>query len=439
MTRQERTLLRRAAVVAVLLAALATVLVLTLGGSGSYVIHAQFLDAGQIVAGDEVQLGGDPVGSVDSLKITPNGLADLKLKITDPRLQPLHVGTTASIGSPGLSGVANRYVRIVPGPGDQPKIPDGGVLGPDQTHGIVDLDQLIDGLDAPTRKRFQLILRQSARVFASPADRQSNAAIEALNPALSQLTGLGRELVRDQGAVDALIRSTADVSTTLAQRRADVSGSIANTATVLGDVAGQRGALGDTLQRAPAVLGQARGVLSRTRTTLTAVDPVVRHLQPAAPPAAQLLRRVVPVARDAAPAIAAIRELLPQAHSTLVAMPELARTTVPALRSGTAAFKGLQPIVTGLRSYTPDLLGGFYEGFGGNETGYYDANGHFARIELEAGPGSDPGGLAKLPGYRTGLDARCPGAASEPVPDGSAPYVPADSPDLCDPGQTPKP
>jgi phospholipid/cholesterol/gamma-HCH transport system substrate-binding protein len=438
-TRQERTLLRRAAAVAILAIALATVVVLALRGTGAYTIHAQFLDAGQIVAGDEVQLGGDPVGSVDSLKITPNGLADLKLKITDPRLQPLHVGTTASIGSPGLSGVANRYVRLQPGPGDAPKIPDGGVLGPNQTHGIVDLDELIDGLDAPTRKRFQLILRQSARVFAAPADRQSNAAIAALNPALSQLNGLGHELVNDQGALDALIRSTADVSTTLARRRSDLGGSISSTAGVLEDVAGQRRALQDTLQRAPAVLKQAGGVLARTRTTLTSVDPAVRHLRPVAPIAARLLRQVVPVARNAEPAITAIRRLLPQAHSTLVAMPELARTTVPALHSGTAAFKGLQPIVTGLRGYSPDLIGGFFEGFAGNQSGYYDANGHFARIQLALGSGSEPSGPGGLPGYRTGLDARCPGAASEPVPDGSAPYVPADSPNLCDPGQTPKP
>ncbi len=438
MSRRERTLLRRVAVVAVLAVAAVAVLVIA-RGSGSYVIHAQFLDAGQIVAGDQVQLGGDPVGSVDSLKITPNGLADLSLKITDPRLKPLHVGTTASIGTPGLSGVANRYVRLQPGPGDAAKIPNGGVLGPNQTRGIVDLDVLIDNLDAPTRKRLQLILRESAHVFARPADRQSNAAIAALNPALSQLDALGRELVSDQGALDALIRSTADVSTTLARRRADVGGSITNTANVLEDVAGQRRALEDTLQRAPAVLNQAGGVLARTRTTLTSVDPAVRHLRPVAPVAARLLRQVVPVARNAEPAIVAIRKLLPQAHETLLAMPELARTTVPALRSGTEAFRGLQPIVTGLRGYSPDLLGGFFEGFGGNQSGYYDANGHFARIELALGPGSDPTGLATLPGYRTGLDARCPGAASEPVPDGSTPFVPPDSPNLCDPGQTPKP
>jgi phospholipid/cholesterol/gamma-HCH transport system substrate-binding protein len=424
-------------VVAILAAAAIAVLIITLHGPGAYVIHTQFRDAGQIVAGDEVQLGGDPVGSVDSLKITPNGLADLKLRITDARLQPLHVGTTASIGNPGQSGVANRYVRLFPGPGDQPEIPDGGVIGPDQTRGIVDLDELIDGFDAPTRKRFQLILRESARVFAPPTDRQANAAIVALNPALSQLNALGGELVRDQGALDALIRSTADVSTTLARRRADLGGSIANTASVFEDVAGQRRALEDTLRRAPAVLRQAGGVLSRTRTTLTSVDPAVRHLRPVAPVAARLLRQVVPVARNAEPAIVAIRKLLPQARSTLMAMPELARTTVPALHSGTTAFEGLQPIVSGLRGYTPDLIGGFFEGFLGNQSGYYDANGHFARIELAAGPGTTP--ITSAPGYKTGLDARCPGAASEPVPDRSTPYVPSDAPNVCDPGHTPKP
>lgn len=424
--------------VAVLVVGLVAVLLIT-RGSSSYVIHAQFEDAGQIVPGDQVQLGGDPVGSVDSLKITPNGLADLKLSITDPRLQPLHVGTTATIGNPGQSGVANRYVRLFPGPGDQPKIPDGGVLGTNQTRGIVDLDELIDGFDAPTRKRFQLILRQSARVFAPPSDRQANAAILAMNPALSQLNALGRELVSDQGALDSLIQSTADVSTTLARRRADLGGSIASTATVLQDVAAQRHALQDTLQRAPAVLNQAGGVLARTRTTLTSVDPAVRHLRPVAPLAARLLRQVVPVARNATPAIAAIRNLLPEAHSILVSMPDLARTTVPALQSGTAAFEGLQPIVTGLRGYTPDLIAGFFEGFNGNQSGYYDANGHYARVELAAGPGSDPTGLTTAPGFKTGLHARCPGAASEPAPDGSTPYVPSDAPNLCDPAQTPKP
>ncbi len=322
------------------------------------------------------------------------------------------------------------------------------MLGPEQTRGIVDLDTLIDSLDERSRNRLKLILRQGADVFAAPAARQANAAFALLNPALSRTNALGGELVRDQRALETLIRSTATVSSTLSGRRTELGSSIANTADVLTEIAKSRRSLQDTLRRAPGVLNQATGVLARTRTTLTDVNPAVRHLRPVAPLAARLLRQVLPVARDTAPAIVAIRKLLPQARTTLAAFPGLARTTVPALGSVVTAFSGLKPIVTGLRSYTPDLIAGFFQGFGGNHSGYYDANGHYARIALQTGAGTLPGGLATLlgagppgsgSGYVTGLDARCPGAASEPAPDGSTPFVPADAKDVCDPKQTPKP
>lgn len=434
---------------AALLVAVVAVAVIVLSSSGGgYVIHARFTDAGQLVIGDQVQLGGHPVGAVTDIAITHDGLADVRLRIDDARLVPLHLGTTATIGSPGLSGVANRYVRIDPGPGDAPKIADGGVLSPRQTHGIVDIDMLIDNFDAPTRMRMRTILREAADAFAPPAGRQLNRGLELLNPALSRSAALGRELVADQGALGRLVRTAADVATTLAARREQLGHGVAQTAAVLDEVAAQRRSLRSVLDRAPAVLRQATGVLGRTRTTLVAIDPAVRHLRPVAPLAAQLLREVLPVARNARPAIAQLRALLPQASRTLSVFPQTARTTVPALRSGATALRALRPIITGLRPYTPDLIAGFFEGFTGNSTGYYDANGHFARIMLANGPGLATGGVvgsagagagAAEPGYRTGMTARCPGAATDPAPDLSNPFVPPDVQGLCDPAEVFKP
>jgi phospholipid/cholesterol/gamma-HCH transport system substrate-binding protein len=439
-TRYERVVAARALSIGLLLIAVVVVVIVVRGCGASYVIDAQFRDAGQLVPGDQVQLGGHSVGSVARISITPDGLADVRLQITDPSLNPLHLGTIATIGSPGLSGVANRYVRLDPGPAAAPAIPDGGVLGPDQTRGIVDLDMLIDSLDKPSRTRLHEILRESADVLASPAGSQTNAALALLNPALSQTAALGSELVSDQAALSQLIRSTADVSSTLAARRSDLGQSVTNTAAVLRDIAAQRLAFSDLLRGTPAVLRQASGVLARTRPVLEAVDPVVRHLQPVALVAAGLLRQILPVARNAVPAIAAIRRLLPQASSTLAAFPSIASTTVPALQSATAAFIGLLPMITGLRPYAPDLIGGFFEGFGGNASGYYDANGHYARIEVNTGPGSTPGvPAAPSSGYRTGLVARCPGGASAPAPDGSNPFIPPDVKNLCNPANDPSP
>jgi phospholipid/cholesterol/gamma-HCH transport system substrate-binding protein len=431
--------------VALLAAAAGAVGLILLSGSRSYAIHARFRDAGQLVAGDQVQLGGHAVGSVTGISITQDGLADVRLEITDPHLQPLHLGTTATIGSPGLSGVANRYVRIDPGPGDAPEIPDGGVLAPEQTHGIVDIDELIDSFDGPTRMRLRTVLRESADAFAPPAGRRTNRAFALLNPALSRSAALGEELVGDQAALERLVRTAADVSSTLAARRAQLGHGVAETASVLRQVAARRRDLQDVLGRSPGVLRQATGVLARTRATLIAVDPAVRHLAPVAPLVAELLRRVVPVARNARPAIAQLRALLPQARRTLEGFPEVSRRTIPALRSGVAALVKLRPIITGLRPYTPDLLAGFFEGFTGNASGYYDANGHFARILVNLGPGTPTGGVvatsggANAAGYRTGITARCPGAATEPAFDSSNPFVPSDAGNLCNPSESPAP
>ena len=98
-------------------------------------------------------------------------------------------------------------------------------------------------------------------------------------------------------------------------------------------------------------------------------------------------------------------------------------------------------MVSGLRPYGPDLIGGFFNGFGGATAGYYDANGHYVRISVQGSSNSLPH-LLPVPegtpgpitgGYRTGLTARCPGAAEEAAPDGSNPWVPDES--LCDPKQ----
>lgn len=429
---------RVAAIAVLLVAMVAVIVVVTRGGASPYTLDARFSDAGQLVVGDQVQLGGRAIGSVSDVSIARDGLASIRLRITDDRFAPLHEGTRAEIGSPGLSGVANRFVRVFPGDASLPEIEDGGVLDAQHTRGIVDLDTLIDSLDATSRKRLQVILREAADVNDGKAGRQANTGLQYLNPALSRTGALGAEVVRDQAALRRLIASTAEVSTTLAAHRSDLGSSIHATAATLRQIAGRRQALRDALSRAPRVLGQARGTLRRTRATLVAVDPTVRHLRPLAAPLAEFLRRVVPVARNTGPALTAVRRLLPQAQQRLTAFPATARTAVPAIRSATAAFRGMLPVVTGLRAYVPDLIAGFFEGFLGDSTGYYDANGHYGRVQInDEGAGTLVGlgaltKAAQAAGLKTGMTARCPGAATDPAEDRSNPFVPPDS-DVCTP------
>jgi phospholipid/cholesterol/gamma-HCH transport system substrate-binding protein len=86
-------------------------------------------------------------------------------------------------------------------------------------------------------------------------------------------------------------------------------------------------------------------------------------------------------------------------------------------------------------------LAGWFTKFG-QVASAYDANGHYARIQPIFGLfdyDEDTGELTRKPdsqridGFGSSQQQRCPGAAVQPPPDGSAPY-PVDE---CDPDQTP--
>ena len=433
--------LNRALAIGALVLAVAVVAVVLLQGTGStYRIQARFADAGQLVKGDLVEVGGRPVGKVTALRLTDDGMADVELTIDDDAVTPLHEGTIAAIRTVGLAAITNRFILLDPGPPNAPAIRSGSVLPPTQTRGIVDLDMLLNAVDPTVRGHLRTVVRQAATAFAKPADTQTNEGLLYLNPGLSQTAALGRELVADQHAFETVVTASATASHALAQRADDLGAGLDATAATMRQIASARTALADVLARAPATFHHTRLTLARLDAALPVVDPLLRGLGPTIGPLGDLLRTTVPVARNSVPAIAQIHALLPQAIRVLRRIPALDKLAAPALSSTTVALRGVMPIVAGLRTYGPDVIAGLFTGFGGDSGGYYDANGHYLRIDFAGAPSSFPGLLSPIPGgsfpsggYRTGLTARCPGAAEEPVPDLSNPWVPDTS--LCDPSQ----
>jgi phospholipid/cholesterol/gamma-HCH transport system substrate-binding protein len=427
-------LARGAALIAITIAVIALIVVLT-GGGSSYVINARFQDAGQLVGGDLVTVGGHQVGSVGGVTLTANGLANVELDISDSSITPVRASTIAHIGQVSLTGVANRFVGLTLGVSGR-ALRSGEVLPSTQTRGIVDLDILLDSLTPPVRADIQQLFKTGAYVFSAPTAQQANKAFLYLNPALSQTAQLGREIVADKFALDRLVATTAKVSGALAARSADLGGAIANTSTALGEVASRRSALEDAISRAPAVLNQGTAVLRDTDYALRVLNPVLRDLQPVAPKLATLLRTLVPTTGDLIPTLAGIKKLVPGAEKALLAFPPVEKLATPAVNSLAAALPPLTPVLAGLRPYTPDVISGFFGGIGGNTGGSYDANGHYLRTSIELGAGSLSGlasllntvlsALPTLNGARVVTDA-CPGGASEAAADGSNPWSTPDT------------
>ncbi|HUZ27768.1 MAG TPA: MlaD family protein [Solirubrobacteraceae bacterium] len=443
---------RGAALGALILGVIALAVLLTSSGSG-YVIHARFYDAGQLVSGDLVTVGGHHVGSVGSLRLSSDGLADVELNITDSSVTPVRQGTIATIGQLSLTGVANRFVGLSLGMGAP--IPNGGALPPTQTRGIVDLDTLLDALTPRVRASLQGFLKSGAYLVAQPTAQQFNQFNLYLNPALSQVARLGSQVAADRETLAQLVASGSQVSQALATHSSDLAGAVTETAATLREVASERAALQDTLVRSPAVLGQATRVLGHVNTTLAVLNPALLHLQPVAPRVSALLSAVLPAAQNAIPTVNAVRRLVPSAEAALEGLPPVVRQAIPAVQSLTSGLKLLQPDLSLVRPYLPDVIAGFFSGVGGSSAGLYDANGHYLHGEITVqGGGSSLTGLLNLlsghlgsvgpfNGERTGLLRPCPGGGNAPALDASNPWTtpdvdPAVSP-VCNPAHDQKP
>ncbi len=449
----QRSQLTRVYAVLALGLAVAVLAVVLLSGSSTYVLHAQFEDAGQLVRGDLVTVAGHQVGSVGSITLANNGLADVELDITDHSFTPIRTGTQATIGQLSLTGVANRFVGLsLSNAGSV--IRNGGLLPSTQTRGIVDLDMVLDALTPKVRTSIQQVLRTGAYLVSRPTASQFNQAALYFNPALSQLTQFGGELVADRFALQRLISSGAEVTSALAADSPDLGGAVTNTATTLREVAAERAALEDLLLRAPGVLAQGRGVLADVNYAARQLDPTLTDLRPVAPPLATLLRNAAPAAQGTAQLVTGISGLVPSAEQALQGFPPEERKATPAVKSLTSALTGITPILAGLRPYTPDVVAGFFNGVGGASGGSYDANGHYLKTLLALqGGGSSlsgllslvgplTGSLGPLNGGRTSLLAPCPGGGNPPAADRSNPWTTPDGArgsSICNPADDQRP
>ena len=396
---------------------------LVVGGS-PYVIHARFIDAGQLVVGAPVQIGGDRVGEVADLSITSDGQADVRLDLEAGGWTPLHRGTTATIRSPGFSGVANRYVDLMPGPLGAPEIPDDGVLTSDETRPIVDLDEVLDMFDEKTRDDVQRFIAGSAEIYAGNA-QDINDTILYLNPALSQTRALTRELARDKRQFGDLLVDASTVMASLAPRGGEIEQGVGNTAATLDALAFERESFGRALDGAPALFRQARGSLVDIRGALRDIRPALRDTRPLAKPSAEIFRKLDPLARRSIPVVRDARELIEPLLRTLEGVPPLAEVGVDALGSTASAVRDGRPIFEGLRPYAPDLGAALFGGLGASTMSAYDANGHYARggpdparelRHLRPAPPAAPGPDTGLP-FRPGcpLPRRGGGAGRGPV------------------------
>jgi phospholipid/cholesterol/gamma-HCH transport system substrate-binding protein len=428
----------RVATVATVALAVIVVGVLLFTSGGGYEVTLRLSNASQLVKGDWIEVGGVPIGSVKDISLASNGEAELKVSIDDHRFEPLHEGSRVEVRSASLSGIANRYLALTPGPNNKPEIPDGGQLPASSATAEVDLDEVLNTLDPQTQRDLRESIRGAGSAFAGRGGKQLNAAIDALNPAISQTDATERELLRDEPAFERFLLESADVVGAVASRPDDLKQLVSNARGTLGALASRDSQLDTVLRGLPPTLRNVNTTVANLRGAIGDIRPTIIALKPAAPLVAKFLIKPLPIIRSSIPVLQQLRQTIDSPGNgdligVLQQMPPLEKKALPALDSLDKTVTDVLPVVQELRPYTPDAVAGLFNGYGGTTAASYDANGHFARISFEGSVYSTPnlGSLVPRPqseqgleGYREGILKRCPGAAAQPAPDKSNPFLP---------------
>ncbi|MCL2768538.1 MAG: MlaD family protein [Solirubrobacterales bacterium] len=427
-----------------LVIAIVALLLLTRKSGAEY--HLLFSDSGSLVRGDEVQVGGVPVGTIKNITLNREYKALVTIQV-EGALVPLHEGTTAQIRVPSLASIANRYIALSPGPNNLPALKNGATLQGAALQSTVDLDQLFNIFDKRTRESLQKFVIGSSEQYAG-ASRALSAATLYFPPSLAAATHTFNELAGDQRLFESFLVESAKALTILGEHREHLSGIVQNASATFQSVANEQSNITAGLKQLPRVFEEGNRTLAELPSTLHALRQLVDAAKPSAPRLAPFFAQLQSLLHPAEPVLANLTTAfskpgpandLTDAASQLPEVAHILSTASPAL---VKSLREAVPFTTPFGPYAPDFMG-LFRNFGVG-AGYYDANGHYTRVAPNFAvfkPGAN-GSLQPvtpaqgLEGIKRGQLRRCPGGATAPAADGSSPFT--DNGQLsCDPSQVP--
>ena len=403
------------------------------GGGERYKVRAVFANAGQLVPGNQVRVGGQPIGTISDIELDDAANAVVTMELKDA-VTPLHEDTTATIRAASLSGITSRYISLKPGPNDGDEIEDGGRIGTDQTTSPVDIDVLFNTLDEKTRGGLRDFIRGSGTQYDGRGE-EARESIRYFGPFLASTTRLTEELALDEEILGQFLKDGADTVSAIAERRGDLTELVSNTNVAMRAIGDESAALQRALELLPDTLRKANTTFVNLRSTLDDLDKLVAESKPNTKELAPFFRALRPLVRDARPTIADLRDLIrsPGPNNDLIELtakqPRLARLTATVFPRAIRLMDRTDPVIEYARGYTPDLAAWLTKF--GQAAAYYDANGHYARVMPVFSPtnfdrddyrlvGVSP--EDRLNGFERGTRPTCPGGATQPAPDGSSPW-----------------
>ena len=247
----------------------------------TYDLKANVPNAGQLVRGNEVRIGGARVGAVSAIeaKRRPDGTAyaQLQLKL-DKDVEPLPADSRLLVRPRSTLGL--KYLEIIPGRG-RANLQAGSTVPISRSRPRpVEIDEVLNAFDDKTRRGAQSSLQGFGDGFSGRGS-SLNDAIAALRPLLSDLEPVAANLSSPRTRLDRFVRELGDAAGEVApvsEEQASLFANLDTTFTALASVA--RPFIQETIAQSPPTEQVAIAEFPRQRPFIRNSAALFRELRP---------------------------------------------------------------------------------------------------------------------------------------------------------------
>jgi phospholipid/cholesterol/gamma-HCH transport system substrate-binding protein len=318
----------------------------------SYRFTASFDEATQLASEADVRISGVNVGTVKSIDLDPQGLAEATIEI-DNRYAPIPTDTRAMLRQKTLLG--ETYVELSQGSADAPPLEEGGALPRGQVSDAVQFDEIFRAFDRRTRTAFRTWMQGQAAALDGRGEDLS-IAIASLPAFAEEADRALRVLDSQRRGVRELVRGGGEVFGALSERRGQLRGLIENADAVFETTARRNDNLAEAFVVLPTFLRESRTTLTRLERFAADTDPLVRQLRPVARELGPTVSALGDLSDELEPFFVGLRRVANRAPAGFAATRRLLDANLPPLLDRVETFlPHLNAILEGVRIYRREV------------------------------------------------------------------------------------
>lgn len=251
------------AVVTVLLIALLGTLIgnVRLGPSRTY--YAEFTDATGVFSGDRVRLAGVEVGAVTGLELVSSGGRKLaRVEFTVDESVPVYPDAQLELRYENIVG--QRYLNISEKPQDRPSAKAGTTFAVNQTTPALNLTELFNGF----QPLFRALEPERLNTFSFELVRALQGEATSIQALMRDTAQLTNTIADKDVVIGSVVENLNAVLSTVGGRDEKLTDLIIQFRTLMSGLAGQSDVIGASLPSLDRLLGATSGTIREIRSPL---------------------------------------------------------------------------------------------------------------------------------------------------------------------------